>query len=270
MSKYPLIEQETIDTFTTLVLGGMPQAAAAASVGRDINGLRLWIQRNAMEMPHARKPVTGDVMSYADEYRSGRMTQKEIAIACGCSGPYVSKLLAHLTDEHIRSKHVNVFKQIIAYIKQNGGRAKAAARALDLPFNSTTFYQYIRKESIDLIQYQFANQEYGSWLTVAGDWTNQGSNYFVRALCRKCGTIYEGVSLTNLRSGKSSCCHNCNSGITEGYLQVKCLSTGDTFRSIRSFANAVNMSDAYQTLRIQLKRHESIVINDREYALIAR
>ena len=266
--KYPLITIDTINEFISMVEGGIPQAAAATAVGRDINAIRLWIQRNGMEMPHVRKPVTADVMSYADAFRSGRMTQKEIAIACGCSGPYVSKMLRHLTAEHIKSKQVKAFRQIINHIKQNGGRPKATARALGIPFNSTTFYAYVRKQGIDLLPYQFAGLEYGSWLVVAGDWTREGSNYFVRALCKKCGNTFDGVSLTNLRSGKSTCCHNCSVGNTNGRLQVKCLTTGDTFKSIRSFADAINMSDTYQTLRLQLKQQPSIVIDDREYQLI--
>ena len=165
--KYPLITIDTINEFISLVDSGMSQACAAESVGRDINGLRLWIQRNGLEMPHARKPVTADVMSYADDYRSGRMTQKEIAIACRCSGPYVSNMLSHLTDEHIRSKQVKAFRQIINHIKQNGGRPKATARSLGIPFNSTTFYQYVRAEGINLRPYHFAGLEYGSWLVVA-------------------------------------------------------------------------------------------------------
>lgn len=266
--KYPLIEVDTINKFIHLVEGGMPQATAAASVGRDINGIRLWIQRNGMEMPHVRQPVTADVMSFADDYRCGRMTQKEIATACGCSGPYVSKLLAHLTADHIKSKQVKVCRQIIDHIKKNGGRPKATARELGIPFNSTTFYSYVREQSIDLHPYQFAGLEYGSWLVVAGDWTHEGSNYFVRALCKKCGNTFDAISLTNMRSGKSSCCHNCSAGNTNGRLKVKCLTTGDTFKSIRSFADAINMPDAYQTLRLQLKQKSSIVIDDREYQLI--
>lgn len=268
MSKFPLIERESIDKFIALVRDGTTQAVAADCVGRDIHSIRLWLQRNGMEMPHVRKPVTADVMAYADEYASGRMTQKEIAIACGCSGPYVSKMLAHLTDEHIRSKHVKVFKQIIDHIKQHGGRPKATARALGIPFNSTKFYAYIREQGITLRPYHFAGLEYGSWLVVAGDWAKEGTNYFVRALCKKCGHIFDAVSLTNMRSGKSSCCHECSTGISDGYLQVQCLTTGDTFRSIRSFASAINMPEAYQTLRIQLKQKSSIVIDDREYQLI--
>ena len=267
--KYPLITKDTIDKFITLVEGGMPQATAAASVGRDINAIRLWIQRNGMEMPHVRKPVTTDVMSFANAYRTGRMTQKDIAAACGCTGPYISKLLAHLTADHIRSKQVKAFRQIIDHIKENGGRPKATARELGIPFNSTTFYQYVRAEGITLRPYQFAGLEYGSWLVVAGDWTKEGSNYFVRALCKKCGNTFDGVSLTNMRSGKSSCCHNCSVGNTSGRLQVKCLTTGYIFKSIKSFADAINMADAYQTLRLQLKQKASIVINDREYQLIS-
>ena len=151
--KYPLITLDTINKFIHLVGGGMSQARAAESVGRDINSPRLWIQRNGMEMPCVRKPVTTDVMSYANDYSSSRMTQKEIAIDCGCSGPYVSKMLSHLTDEHIRSKQVKAFRQIIDHIKKNGGRPKAAVRELGIPFNSTTFYEYVRSECIDLRPY---------------------------------------------------------------------------------------------------------------------
>ena len=268
MSKFPLIERESIDKFLELVSSGTTKTEAACVVGRDLHSIRLWLKRNDMQMPDNSSPITEMVMFYADAFRSGRMTQKEIAIACGCSGPYVSKMMAQYTDEHIRSKQVKAFRKIIDHIKQNGGRPKATARQLGIPFNSTKFYTYVRAQGIDLLPYQFAGLEYGSWLVVAGDWTKVGSNYFVRALCKKCGTIYDGVSLTNLRSGKSTCCHNCSVGNTNGRLQVKCLTTGDTFKSIRNFASAIDMADAYQTLRLQLKQQPSIVINDREYSLI--
>ena len=266
--KYPLITVDTINKFISLVQGGMAQARAAASAGRDINALRLWIQRNDMVMPHVRKPVTGDVISYADAYRSGPMTQKEIALACKCSGPYVSKFLAQYSDDQIRSKQVKTLQQIIDHIKKNGGRPKSMARELGIPFNSTLFYRYSKEKGIDLRPYQFAEQEHGSWLVVAGDWTTEGTNYFVRALCKKCGNTFDGVSLTNMRSGKTTCCQNCSVGYMNGRLQVKCLTTGDTFKSIRSFAYAIDMADTYQALRFQLKQQPSIVINDREYQLI--
>ena len=152
MSKFPLIERESIDKFIALVSDGTTQAVAADCVGRDIHSIRLWLQRNGMEMPTSKpqSTITADVMSFADAYRSGRMTQKEIASAVGCTAPYVSKLLSIHTADHIRSKEERVFKKIIAHVTENGGRAKAAARAIGVPFNSTTFYQYLRANDIDL------------------------------------------------------------------------------------------------------------------------
>ena len=74
-------------------------------------------------MPDNRSQVTALVMSYA----SGRMTQAEIATACGCSAPYVSKCLSEFIADHIRSKQVKVVNRIIDHIKCHGGRPKATA-----------------------------------------------------------------------------------------------------------------------------------------------
>lgn len=109
-------------------------------------------------MPDNRSQVTALVMSYA----SGRMTQAEIATACGCSAPYVSKCLSEFIADHIRSKQVKVVNRIIDHIKCHGGRPKATARALGISFNRTTFYQYIRSEGIDLSPFEFAGLDYGS------------------------------------------------------------------------------------------------------------
>ena len=169
MSKFSLIEADTIDKFLELVSSGATKTEAALLVGRDLHSVRLWLKRNDLEMPDNSSQVTALVMSHAGDYASGRMTQTEIATACGCSAPYVSKLLAQHTADHIKSKQVKVFKRIIDHIKCHGGRPNATARKLGIPFNSTTFYEYVRAEGIDLRPYQFAGLKYGSWLVVAGD-----------------------------------------------------------------------------------------------------
>ena len=205
-------------------------------------------------------------MSYADDYRYGRMTQAEIATACGCSKPYVSKCLSKFTADHIRSKQVKVYKQIIDHIKQHGGRPKATARKLGIPFSSTPFYQYIRSEGIDLRPYEFAGLEYGSWLVVAGEWRSGGSNYYVPALCRKCGTVFQDVNLNNLRGGRSTCCLSCSPGMSQGHQAVKCTATGHIFKSMMNLSDCLGLP--YQFVRMQFKRDLPVVIDGCEYQLV--
>ena len=255
-----------MDKFIKLVSSGTTKTEAARVVGRDLHSIRLWLKRNGMEMPDNSSPITALVLSHAGDYASGRMTQTEIATACGCSAPYVSKLLAKYTADHIKSKQVMVFKKIIDHIKCHGGRAKATARKLGIPFSSTTFYQYVRAEGIDLHPYEFAGLEYGSWLVVAGDWHKGGSNYYVSALCRKCGTVFQGVNLNNLRGGRSTCCLSCSSGMTQGHQAVKCTATGHTFKSMMSLADSLGLP--YQFVRMQFKRYSPVVIDGCEYQLV--
>ena len=268
MSKFTLIEADTIDKFLELVSSGTTKTEAARLVGRDLHSIRLWLKRNDLAMPDNSSPITALVLSHAGDYASGRMTQTEIATACGCSAPYVSKLLAQHTAAHIRSKQVKVFKQIIDHIVRHGGRPKATARKLGIPFNSTTFYQYIRAVGIDLRPYAFAGQEYGSWLIVAGDWRKVGSNYYVTGLCKRCGTVYQEVNLNNLRGGRSTCCQSCSTGNKEGQTKVKCISTGVVHKSIMSLCSALDLSKDYQSIRLQLNKNGTLAINGYEYQLV--
>jgi hypothetical protein len=270
MSKFPLIEADTIDKFIELVSSGTTKTEAAQLVGRDLHSIRLWLKSNGMEMPDNSSPITALVMSHADDYASGRMTQTEIATACSCSAPYVSTCLGKYTADHLRSKRVKVIKQIIDHIKQHGGRPKATARKLGLPFNSTPFYEYIRAEDINLRPYEFAGAEHGSWLVVAGDWRKGGSNYYVPALCRRCGTVYQDVNLNNLRGGRSTCCQSCSTGNKEGQTPVKCLTTGTIYKSVMSMCDQLGVSDAYQSLRLQLKKQDTVIVNDCELQLVKR
>lgn len=267
MSKFPLIERESIDKFLQLVSSGTTKTEVARLVGRNLHAIRLWLKRNGVEMP-VTSAATPLVMTYADAYLSGRMTQKEIATACGCSAPYVSKCLGEYTSDHIRAKQVKVIKQIIDHIKQHGGRPKATARKLGLPFSSTTFYQYTRAEGINLRPYEFAGLEYGSWLIVAGDWHKSGSNYHVSALCRKCGTIYRDVNLSNLRGGRSTCCQSCSTGNKEGQTPVKCITTGEVHKSIMSLCSILDRSKDYQSIRLQLNKNGTVDIDGNEYQLV--
>ena len=268
MSKFPLIEADTIDKLLELVSSGTTKTEAACVVGRDLHSIRLWLKRNGMQMPDNSSPITALVMSHADDYASGRMTQTEIASACGCSKPYVSTCLGKYTADHIRSKQIKVIKQIIDHIKCHGGRPKATARKLGLPFSSTTFYQYTRAEGIDLRPYAFAGLEYGSWLVVAGDWRKVGSNYYVSALCRRCGTVYQEVNLNNLRGGRSTCCLSCSTGNSEGQTKVKCLTTGVVHKSIMSLCSALDRSKDYQSLRLLLNKNITVDIDGNEYQLV--
>ena len=268
MPKFPLIERESIDKFLQLVSSGTTKTEAARLVGRNLHAIRLWLKRNGVEMP-VTSAATPRVMTYADAYLSGRMTQKEIATACGCSTPYVSKCLGEYTSAHIRSKQVKVYKQIIDHIKCHGGRPKATARKLGLPFSSTPFYQYVRSEGIDLRPYQFAGLEYGSWLVVAGDWRKVGTNYYVSALCRRCGKVYQDVNLNNMKGGRSTCCHHCSPGNSEGMCKVKCISTGVVHKSIRSLCSALDRSKDYQSIRLQLNKNDTVDINGHEYRLVS-
>ncbi len=268
MSKFPLIEADTIDKFIQLVSSGATKTQAACVVGRDLHAIRLWLKRNGMAMPDTTSDVTPKVMSYADAYASGRMTQTEIATACGCSKPYVSSCLSQYTADHIRSKQVKTIKKIIDHIKQNGGRPKATARLLGIPFNSTTFYEYIRSEGINLRPYEFAGAVHGSWLIVAGAWRKGGSNYYVTALCKRCGTIYEEVNLNNLRGGRSTCCLSCSTGNKEGQTKVKCITTGVVHKSIMSLCSTLDRSKDYQSIRLQLNKNDTVDIDGCEYQLV--
>ena len=154
MSKYPLIEPETITKFLELVEAGSTRQAAATAVGRNLHAIRLWIKRNDREMPPHISDITARVLSHADDYRTGLLTQSEIAEAVGCSKPYVSRCLHQHTSEHIHTRRMSAFHRIIDHIKEHGGYPKPVAKTLGISIDPASFYRYLRDEGIDLSVYR--------------------------------------------------------------------------------------------------------------------
>ena len=208
------------------------------------------------------------ILSFADDYIKSRLSQSVIAKQVGCTQTYVSHILRSLTKKRNELVHTQRHRAIIEHIKECGGGPKETARQLGIVFNSSKFYQYIREHNINIKDFQFANLEFGSWLVVAGPWTKKGTNYFVTALCRQCATIYSNVSLTNLRSGRSSCCIKCHGGRFKVKMKVKCSTTGEEYSSIRTFCEELGMIQQYQTMRMKIKRLGSVFIDGMEYELI--
>ena len=104
MSEFLIIKVGTIDKFLELVSSGITKTEAANVVERDLYSIRLWLKHNGIVMPDNSSPITALVMSHADVYASGCMTQVQIATTCGCSKPYFSKYLSEYTAAYIHTK----------------------------------------------------------------------------------------------------------------------------------------------------------------------
>lgn len=260
--------------FLSLVKSGHTQVKAADQLGQKVDSLRIAAERLGEPWPQ-RFGLKERVLANIDYFRSTKKTQAQWAAELGVSQVRICRLFHELGLHHSFTRKVRTadyhrktkeFHKILAYIQDNGGYVKHAIEALGLITSPQEFRRFTEEIGIDLSHYQFAWQEYREWLTVPGPWEKKPPcNYIVPAVCRGCGGYFQ-LNLQNARTGKTHSCVSC-ANETRNNLKVLNVQTGETYRSIRSWAKQIGRQEEYQKLRIQIREQGEVTLDDARFVL---
>lgn len=255
-----------------LIDGGSSVRKAAMTVNRSIDAMQAFCKRNDLPRliakPKSLRITADSIQPYLADFISGRITRIALAEKLGCS---THELRKYIKDNHIKpsnfSTRTDDFKRVCDYVIQNGGCPTHAIKALGLSILSGPVYKYAKQHGIDLRQYLYAYKSYGHWLVLPGPIEKQlPCTYYVRAKCLICGTIYDRVCINNMKSGKSSRCADCNKSRNH-QMQVVNADTGEIFKSIMAWTNAMDLRSQYQNLRIKILKTGEVTVDQQRYLL---
>ena len=246
-------------------------------------GLNLYTKRNGLTpLQKPRQKLKAQVMELLDEYIRQEITQYDIAAKVQCTQSYVSQVLnsamaeedvhkcKRLNPQNKYEKRCKTYEEIFEYVRENGGYAVHAAKALGIDLlYPQEMRDYAKKVGMDLEYYKMAGRRYGAWVTLPGKFVKRPpSNYYVPALCTRCGTKYDLVQLNNLASGKSKCCQKCNERNGYKRFKVRRLSDGAVYKSIRDMCSKNEFLESYQKYRLKLHNNGSLTVNQETYELV--
>ena len=250
----------------------------ASALGIDVNTLRSKIKQHGIELPKVRsdmplaervlKHVTLDELATTSKYRIAEalnIKQPGVCIALRKLG-----IVSRVRDAGRRSVQERC-QEVIDFIEDNGGYVQKVIREQGFNIDRGSVYRYAKEIGFDLQAYRFAHRDYGHWTTLPGRAKKISKcDYRLQARCNLCGTIHS-VTLVNLKAGNSTRCMSCAAEAkrdTPRASRVRCVETGETYRSITKLAAALGLSQRYQQLRLQLKQQGQITHDDLTYALI--
>ena len=250
------------------------QAQVAAHFGVTRETLRAIAKRSGHPLPavkSAHSLATRLLERYTRDQLS-EMTQYQLAEDFRTTQPNVCIALRELrikSNGGCRKERSDAKCQlVIDHIIEHGGWVKPTIEKLGISLDKGYVYRYARKEGIGLRKYGMAYRTYGHWITQPCHPKRVGpADHILLAQCQLCGNTYE-VMRINLVSGASTCCRHCSQGCTGGHHKVRCVETGEVFRSIRSWATSVEGPRRYQALRLKLNRTGRLVLKDKTYELI--
>ena len=250
------------------------QAAVAKHFGVTRETLRAIAKRSGYPLPAVRSSTslaTRLLERYSVEELQ-RKTQYEIAAEFGTCQPNVCLAFRQLNIKpgasRSRAETEANCKIVVDYIVKNGGYVVPTIKKLGISVDKLSVYRYARDNGIDLKKYRFAYRRYNNWITQPCIARRvEKSNHILLAECQLCGNTYE-VRRINLVSGSSTGCRHCSSGASGGYQKVRCVQTGQIFRSIRAWACEMEGPSRYQSLRLRIKRTGRLVLKDKTYELI--
>lgn len=246
--------------------------SAAAELGISDFRFRSAVKRLGLKLP-PRKRVAALL---AERYSRAELLDKsshELAKELNVTQPSVHNALKALgLQENRRSsqadKRIDNCEAVLDYIRENGGYVKAARDALGLTIDLQAVRNYAKTAGFNLDKYRIAYQQFGYWIIQpCVPEPCYTADFRVKALCTRCGTMHDGVLLTNLRGGNSKGCHLCY-GKPEVSPTVKCLETGKVFKSIRSFCIAIAKPKKYQTIRIKLHKAGAVTVDGYTYVIV--
>lgn len=267
-----MIELNKIIEFEDLLSNGLTIKQATIQLNQTIKKMRVAYANHERAWPTAGQL---DVQVLCEQISKGLkagLTQKTIASKLKLSQPYICQLvrkyrLNEKANTSYRKRMDRACNRVIDYVITHGGSVQSAIKALKVNVHSQTVWKRAKEQSVDLTAYRYASQRFGSWEILPGRPASiYKADFLVNALCHGCGTKH-CVSLVNLKSGASTQCSSCaKRGVK--FRQVRRESTGEIYRSIRSFVKAVGIDKQYQSIRKSIVKVGSIVIAGEQYCLL--
>ena len=273
------ISKETIEEFLRLVEGGLRRRDAAHKVGFVLRHLRDAAEEYGISSP-VFLPTAEAIKHFEADILERRITQYELAQKLGIAQPNLTKLYrkngypsievgrrSNLPTELEMERQA---QQVVEHLVNNGGYIKPTIRELGFTVDRARVKKYAQSIGINLTEYRFAHRKYGHWVTLPGLAERAGkSSYKVKAKCTLCGEIFT-VSLANMKSGRSNCCHVCAHARRNDF-SVECAETGDKYSSIMSCCSQIGLSNSdYQRTRIVLLKDGIFKHGGLSYRLISK
>jgi hypothetical protein len=239
----------------------LTRAQLSAQLGVCLPTLRREIKALGIEVPTKRneRPLHERLLELFTQEELQTLTQYEISQRLNLKQPNVARAMTKLgikrNDVYGNTQRDELCEQVASYIMEHGGYVQSTIKKLGLKVYRNAVYDYCEARNIDLRPYRFAHRRYGSWLTLPCiAETAYNCDYKVKAVCTKCGTVHY-PQLVNLKRGVSTQCLDCASKERRSgnsSRSVRCVTTDETFKSVRSLANSIGVS--YQTMLAVLKR----------------
>ena len=236
--------------------------------------LRNAIMELDLELPSKRndRPLHDRLLEVFTLEELNELSQYDIAKRLNVTQPHVAIALEKLgikrTDIYRVGERNEMCEQVVNHIMEHGGFVQSTIKKLGLKIYRNAVYDYCKVNDIDLRLYRFAHRRYGHWLTlpcIAEPVYN--CDYKIKSLCTKCGTVHY-PQLVNMKKGVSTQCMDCASKERRSgnnSRSVRCVTTDETFKSVRSLANSIGVS--YQTMLAVLKRDELFEHDGLKYRL---
>ncbi|MDC0261221.1 hypothetical protein OAK65_03790 [Synechococcus sp. AH-551-N17] len=153
-------------------------------------------------------------------------------------------------------------KRVKEYLERAGGTITDAIRALKLKTTVRNVRSQFDEQGFKWNDYRYAFQRHGDWVVIPGtpERTENGE-WIVPARCTRCGQVFN-VSIGNIRSGNSNCCHIC-AAKDRKQKAVLCISDGTIFRSLRQMHTTLSTEDpGYQSIRKLLMKEGEFTSED--------
>ena len=277
MSRNSKITKEETLLFLRRINDGMTAVSAAKLACYSVSGLKQSVQRLGLDYKKP-KPLRSRILERKVEIETSGKSQHWWAKELKCTQPAISRVFKELgiqSDYQLkqkgkaddRARRYEEYHKALMYILSNGKQTPEAIKTLGLGVNMQEFRCFAKSIGINLSEWQFAWQRYGSWLVLPGPFeVRPPVNYIVPAVCLACGK-HGTLNLNNARSNKTSTCISC-SAQNRIRPKIKNLTTGEEYSSVMGWAKSIGMARQYQTLRIRIRMQEELTIGGFTYTLM--
>lgn len=271
-----VITEDIVVEFQKLLSSGLSQLDASKRLGFSPEGLRSAAKRLKQELPipkcgRRRGGIKEEFVRRLPEFQERELSQYQIAEELGARQPYICHLYKRLgiaPAKTAREKSLEKCKEVADYIMENGGYIPATITKLGLSVCPADVRKYCTDNGIDIQKYRYMGMEFGYWKVIKPEWRhNSVADFYVPALCTKCNETKSYVSISNLRSGKSTCCNSCRYKQPNFNRRVVCNETGELFTSIMRMTKYLGIFTRYQQIRIKLLKDDTFEHDGLTYSL---
>ena len=270
------ITAEIADEFAQLVNSGVSKRKASLQLGFSPSGLDRALEKLGKKIPPAKRgrrrgTIKEEFFKRLPEFQSRKLTQYQIADELGTRQPYIHHLFKRLglsNPDRRKENSLSKCKEVVDHIMENGGYIPGTIAKLGVSVCPVDVRKYCIDNGIDIQKYRYMNMEFGYWKVIEPEWRPASTaDYHVVALCTKCNVTKSYVSISNLRSGKTTCCSSCRYETPNFNRSVICNETGEKFTSIMRLTKDIGEFNRYQQIRIQLLKDGTFEHDGLTYSL---